>query len=167
VRSIIQNIRDLYNYLMGKTSEIQDLDMKDVLLTKVILDIHRKRIRKEFISVPLFALKPIHAIDRENSLAATEMRAETLRAHREEMVARRIMDREVLGEYLPSVSWIKVVREADDSFIAYEGNGRVYAMQWVFTPQDGIMVEVEEYVFNNPSKIVKRMNKVREVNGLS
>ncbi len=42
--------------------------------------------------------------------------------------------------------------------IADEGNGRLAALQEVFSPADGITVEVEEYYFKNPSKILRRIN---------
>ena len=77
-----------------------------------------------------------------------------------------LLTRAVLGEYLPSVSWVKVVRESENSYIAYEGNGRLAAMQRVFEPADEMLVEVEEYRFRNPAKILRRMNRVRKMNGL-
>jgi hypothetical protein len=33
-------------YLVGKADEIQDLDLRDVLMAAVILDIHRKPLRR-------------------------------------------------------------------------------------------------------------------------
>jgi hypothetical protein len=71
-----------------------------------------------------------------------------------------------LGRYLPSVSWIKVVRESEDAYLAFEGNGRLAAMQTVFTPADGLLVEAELYRFKNPRKIIRRLNRVRRLNGL-
>jgi hypothetical protein len=67
---------------------------------------------------------------------------------------------------MPSISWIKVVRENDDSYIAYEGNGRLIAMQNAFAPSEKILIEVEEYHFKNSKKIIRRMNRVRRLNGL-
>lgn len=74
--------------------------------------------------------------------------------------------REILAEHMPSISWIKVVKENDSSYIAYEGNGRILAMKNAFTSSDTIPVEVEEYHFKNPRKIIRRMNRVRRLNGL-
>lgn len=51
-------------------------------------------------------------------------------------------------------------------YLAFEGNGRIAAMQKVFTPSDGIEVEVEQYHFRNTRKIVRRLNRVRRLNGL-
>lgn len=159
-------INKFFNYLLGKRSEIQDLDVKDIMLTKVILDIHRKRIAKKFIMVPLFSVKPIHLLDRDNAMTATEKRAAMLNQHKDEILAKGKIDRSIMGELLPSVSWIKVVKEADDSYIAYEGNGRLGAMHQVFTPEDGVLLEVEEYLFRDTAKIIRRMNRVRRMNGL-
>ena len=34
----VRELRKLIAYMLGKTDEVQDLDLKDVLLTKVVLD---------------------------------------------------------------------------------------------------------------------------------
>ena len=89
-----------------------------------------------------------------------------MREVKDKLLEKRKITREVLAEYLPSVSSIKVVQESVNSVIAYEGNGRLTALQSVFTPADEIMVEVEKYYFRNPEKILRRMNRVRRLNGL-
>ena len=158
--------RRFFSYLLGKRSEVTDLDFKDVVLGKVVLDIHRKRSHKELVTVPLFALRPIHRLDRENALAATRRRIEMLREHRAELAEIRVMSCEVLARHLPSVSWIKVVERDPDCFLAFEGNGRLAALQVVFEPSDGIEVEVEQYHFRNPRKILRRLDRVRRLNHL-
>ena len=60
-------MRRFFSYLLGKRSEVSDLDLKDVLLTKAVLDIHRKRTHKALVSVPLFSICQVHRLDRENS----------------------------------------------------------------------------------------------------
>ncbi len=159
-------IRNILKYLFGKKSELTHLSTKDALLAKVILDIHRKRTHTKFVLVPLFSLKPIHVIDRENALLATEKRIEKLREVKDEFLTKNRITREVLAEYLPSISAIKVVQESENSIIAYEGNGRLVALQRVFEPTDGLMIEVEQYHFRNPAKILRRMNRIRRLNGL-
>ena len=153
-------------YLAGKKSEVEDLEVKDALLAKAVLDIHRKKSRKETICVPLSHLHQVHRLDRPNALATTRSRIEALRQHKQELVERKTLTCDVLARVLPSVSWIKVVREAGDSFLAFEGNGRIAAMQAVFGPQDGMLVEVERYTFRNPGKILRRLNRVRRLSGL-
>jgi hypothetical protein len=37
-------------------------------------------------------------------------------------------------------------------------------MQKVFSPTDGIHVEVEEYYFKNQKKLIRRMQRVRKLN---
>ena len=39
---MIHSIRKLGDYLIGKSDEVQDLDLKDLLMAKVILDIHQQ-----------------------------------------------------------------------------------------------------------------------------
>jgi hypothetical protein len=153
-------------YLIGKKSELDDLDVKDIVMAKAILDIHRKRTHKNFVSAPLFALRQIHTLDRENAILATRRRVEELEAHKEELLHLGKLTRDELSRHLPSVSWIKVVQEAPESYLAFEGNGRVAAMQAVFAPDDGLLVEVEQYIFRSPRKIIRRLNRVRRLNGL-
>jgi len=163
---MLKKILEFIKYLVGKSSELGDLDTKDALLAKTVLDIHRKRTHSEFVMVPLFALKQIHAIDRENAVQATEKRVQKLEEAKNILLQNKEITREIITEYLPSVSGIKVVKECDGSYISYEGNGRLVAMQKVFSPADGINVEVEEYHFKNPTKILRRMSRVRRLNGL-
>lgn len=163
---MLYTIKKFINYLLGKSSELGDLDTKDALLAKTVLDIHRKRTHSEFVVVPLFALKQIHAIDRENAIMATEERVKILQKTREVLLEKKILSREVLEDCLPSVSGVKVVKHSDECYISYEGNGRLVAMQQVFSPSDCMQVEVEEYYFKNPEKILRRMARVRKLNGL-
>ena len=162
----LREARKLGRYLLGKTSELEDLDIKDIVMSKAVLDIHRKKTRKEITSVPLFALHPIHTLDRENAIQATRQRIKILREHRADLLKAGVLSCEVLARHLPSVSWIKVVQETPDAFLAFEGNGRIAAMHAVFEPGDDLQVEVELYEFRNSKKIVRRLNRVRRLNGL-
>ncbi len=155
-----------FSYLLGKKSELSDLDVKDIMLTKAVLDIHRKRSHKSRVSVPLFSIRKVHRLDRENSELATRQRVKMLREHKQELLEAGEMTCELLAKHLPSISWMKVVEHQPGGYIAFEGNGRLAAMQEVFSPQDGMRVEVEQYHFRNTPKIVRRLNRVRKLNGL-
>jgi hypothetical protein len=163
---MFNKIRKFIPYLFGKKSELKDLESKDVLLAKIVLDIHRKRTHSTNIQVPLFNIKQIHAIDRENAIDATEKRIQIITNVKEELLQQKIITKDLLNKVLPSVSGIKVVKETDQSYIAYEGNGRLVALQKVFKPTDGISIEVEEYHFKNSKKILRRIQKVRKLNKL-
>jgi hypothetical protein len=163
---IATEARMLVRYLLGKRTELEDLDLSDIVMAKAILDIHRKRIGKDVIRVPLFSLRQIHALDRDTAIAATRRRIEVLREHRGELLRQGTLTFDMLGRMLPSVSWIKVVEAERGVYLAFEGNGRIEALQAVFGPDDGIAVEVEAYRFRNPRKIVRRLNRVRRLNGL-
>lgn len=166
ITSFFKQVRKLFNYLLGKSSELSELNVKDVLLAKVIFDIHRKRTHTSFHPVPLKSLQPIHAIDRETSIQSARQRTEALLKIQNLIYQKGCITRDILAEHLPSVSWIKVVKENETSYIAYEGNGRILAMKNAFTPAGNLQVEVEEYHFKNPKKILRRMNRVRKLNGL-
>lgn len=159
-------LKKIFDYFLGKRFEIGDLELKDVVLAKTVADIHRKRTHKEIVSVPLYSLRQVHELDRDNTQDAIAKRAELLLPHRDAILQAGGLTQETLNEYLPSVSAIKVVQESNDRYIAYEGNGRLAAMQRVFSRDDGIAVEVEQYHFRNTTKIVRRLNRVRRMNGL-
>ena len=40
--SLTDNIGRWWSYLFGKRSELKELDLKDAVLAKTVLDIHRK-----------------------------------------------------------------------------------------------------------------------------
>jgi hypothetical protein len=162
----METIRKFIDYFFGKRSEVSALEYKDAVLAKTVLDIHRLRTHKEIVSVPLYSLRQVHELDRDNTQEAIAKRAEGLAPHREAILAAGGLTQETLNEYLPSVSAIKVVQQDAETYIAYEGNGRLAAMQRVFSELDGITVEVEQYRFKNPAKIVRRLNRVRRLNGL-
>ncbi len=164
--AILDSIKNFFTYLLGKKSEVSDLDVKDIMLTKAVLDIHRKRSHKSVVSVPLFAIKKVHRLDRENSMLATRQRVRTLQANKQELLDARELTSGLLTKYLPSISAIKVVEHEPGGYIAFEGNGRLAAMQEAFSPEDSMRVEVEQYHFRNTSKIVRRLNRVRKLNDL-
>ena len=159
-------LKKMSRYLWGKRSELKDMSEADILLAKVVLDIHRKRSQSICINVPLFDLCQIHPIDRENSIRATTNRINILTDHKEELLQAKTLSREYLQNYLPSVSAIKVVADGKGEYIAYEGNGRLVALQKVFSPIDNIHIEVEEYQFKNEAKVIERMNKIRKLHNL-
>ncbi len=165
MKRIIVQINKFISYLWGKKTELKSMDERDILLAKVVMDIHRKRTHSEFIYVPLFSLFQIHPINRDNSLQETQNRANVLQAHKAEILNLQRLSKEKLAQFLPSVSAIKAVRE-NAIFIAYEGNGRLVALQEVFSPDDNIHIEIEEYCFANPEKILRRMNRVRQLHNL-
>lgn len=162
---MIHTIRTWWHYLLGKRGELAHMDHKDAYMAKVVMDIHRKRTGKSLVRVPLAQLDPIHRIDRESALRSARERADALRMHRDALLTTKLLDSEALQTIIPSVSQIKVVRDGD-RWLAFEGNGRLYAMREVFAPEDGMQVEVEEYRFDDPRSLQRRLRRVRKLNRL-
>ncbi len=111
---MLSKIQQFFDYLLGKRSELKDLDLKDAVMAKVILKIHRTRTHKEVVFVPLHHVVQLHKLERENSMAATQARVDTLIEHKEALLSDPIFTRERLMEFLPSVSGFKVVQQAPD-----------------------------------------------------
>ena len=162
---MLTTIATWWHYLLGKRGELAQMDYKDAYMAKVVMDIHRKRTGKRMTRVPLAQLSPIHRIDRDSALRTMHERADALRTHRDALLAKKLLDSEALQAIIPSVSQIKVVQHGD-RWLAFEGNGRLYAMREVFADQDGMQVEVKEYVFDNPRSIQRRLRRVRRLNRL-
>jgi hypothetical protein len=162
---MIHTIRTWWHYLLGKRGELAHMDHKDAYMAKVVMDIHRKRTGKTLVRVPLAQLEPIHRIDRESAMRSARERADALRAHRDTLLTTKLLDSEALQTIMPSVSQIKVVRDGD-RWLAFEGNGRLYAMREVFAPEDGMQVEVEEYLFDDSRSLQRRLRRVRKLNRL-
>lgn len=161
----MSRLRQWWLYLLSKRSEVAALDYKDAYMAKVIMDIHRLRSDKAQAMVPLHALHPVHRIDRESAQQATRARAQALAARREELLAHGRLDLAALTEIIPSVSQIKVVQDGE-RWLAFEGNGRLYAMHEAFGADCALAVEVEEYRFGRPHKIQRRLRRVRRLNEL-
>ena len=51
--------------------------------------------------------------------------------------------------------------------VAYEGNGRLAALQTVFSPDDAIEIEIERYHFKDNRSILRRINRVRRLHNLA
>lgn len=163
---MVSKLKKFLPYLWGKKSEVAAMDEKDALLAKTVVDIHRKRTHTTAELIPLYQLYPIHPINRESALASAAKRAAILEKNKIEFLQKKKLDKELLIQYIPSVSAIKVVQVDTDCYVAYEGNGRLYAMQQVFDGKDGVEIEVELYHFSDAEKIVRRMNRVRKLHGL-
>lgn len=163
---ILEPIRKFFSYLSGKKSEVQAMDMKDVVMANAILEIHRKRSHKEITLVPLHSIQAIHKLDRETAIQAVAERSATLKNYRSKLLVDRQITCERMAELMPSVSWIKIVQSAPDEYLSFEGNGRLAAMKDVFGPADEMMIEVELYRFENPLPILAKLNRVRKMNHL-
>ena len=121
------------------------------------MDIHRKRTGKRLVRLPLAQLDPIHHIDRESALRTAQKCAEALRAHRDALLTTKLLDIDALQAIIPSVSQIKVVQDS---------NRWLYAMHEVFSAEDGMQVEVEEYLFHDPRSLQRGLKRVRKLNRL-
>jgi len=69
-----------------------------------------------------------------------------------------------LNEYLPSISWIKVISNGKRGFYTFEWNGRLAALQEVFAKKDKIKIEVELYEVTKHKKILKYLEKLQKMN---
>ena len=155
---------NLIDYLDDKKSELKDLRFRDALLAKAIADIHRYTDKTEMRYIPLSSITPIHCIDRDSAIDKVNERVSILTENKDELLKYRKLNKAILLQYLPSVSGIKVIKDNDGSYISFEGNGRIEAFKQVFTEDDAIQLEVEEYLLTDYDKILRRVDRVRRRN---
>ena len=167
VSSWIDKTVNFVRYLLGKSSELRDLDRDDVLLGKAVVDIHRKKRATEMTDIPLSDILPIHPIDREEAIEMMKERAAVVREHLAGIESRRRITREFLHEFLPSVSNIKVADLGNGEFVSFEGNGRLGALRAALGANAAIPVEVELYRFDpkDRAKLRRRIRRLRRRNG--
>ena len=160
-------LKKFWDYLFSKRKEVKELDKKDIFLAKFMIDAGRNKRGSEFFLIPLNNIDKIHIIDRENAISKLNERISVLEENKAEIRERKNIDREFLGKYLPSISWIKVIKRKDDTYIAFEGNGRLEAFKKVFDKDDNLNIEVEVYTFRSYKKMLRRAERVRKYNGIT
>ena len=154
-------LKKFWNYLFSKRKEVKELDKKDIFLAKFMIDAGRNKRGSEFFLIPLNDIDKIHIIDRENAVSKLNERITVLEDNKAEIREKKNIDREFLGKYLPSISWIKVIKRKDNTYIAFEGNGRLEAFKKVFDKNDNLNIEVEVYTFRSYKKMLRRAERVR------
>lgn len=108
-----------------------------------------------------------HIIDRENATKTVNNRIKILNKNKKTLLETKDITNKELKKYLPSVSWIKVIKY-NDKYVAFEGNGRLVAMKKVFSKKDNVKLQVQEFVFDNKkqNKMNKLISKTRKLNNL-
>ncbi len=137
----------IWRWLAQKAPELKHLSPRDAELAYFIARIEREKISRRTVMVPLFSVQLIHDITRPTALEKVAERVQVLTEHKADLLSKREITQEFLGNYLPSLTWIKVIRDGN-SHIAFEGNGRLLAFQQVFQPSDNMEIEVELFEFN-------------------
>ena len=156
----------IFQYFFGKRSEIQDLDFRDALLAQANVRIYRTRTHKTLEMVPLKHLKLLHSLERENSKNVLAQRIAEIEKNKEDIIINNEIKMDVLNGFLPSISSLKVVEANRLNYLAFEGNGRIAALKEVFGDSEEVFVEVEHYHFKNKKDIVRKLNRIRKVNGM-
>lgn len=156
----------IFKYFFGKRSEIQDLDFRDALLAQANVRIYRTKTHKTIEMVPLKYLRCIHSLDRENARNALMQRIKEIERNKDRILKNNEIKMEFLSKFLPSISFIKVIEANSVNYLAFEGNGRIAALKEVFGDSEDIFVEVERYHFKKKKDVVRKLNRLRKLNGL-
>jgi len=152
-----------FNYLWEKIPELRNLGNKDFQLSKLVARIHRTRNEVVNIQVAISQIQPIHKIDRDTAVLRLNERIDALKPCRAAWLKEPFISNDLLHEVLPSVSAIKVIEIDHGQYVAFEGNGRLYAIKEVF---DQLDVEVDLYVLEKDSKISRRVVRILKLNQL-
>ena len=162
-RFVTKTLSRFWRWLVQKAPEIKELSTNDARLAYLVTRIEREKIKKSVVVAPLFSLQLIHSITRPTALEKVAERALVVAEHKEALLGQGVITREFLGQYVPSLTWIKVIRDGD-SCIAFEGNGRILTFQQVFQLSDNIKVEVELFEFDpvNQENLLAQVTKLRQ-----
>jgi len=162
--NIKNECRRLWNWIWGKRHEAKDLDHRDVFMGHIVLEILQTSKKNAFVSIPLFQLKPIHPTNnRATTVKATRERAEKIKAYKADLLNVKMISKERLAELMPSATYIRAIKDADESYATFEGNGRVAALKEVFTPEDDIQIEVDVYYPKKLKRSQKKIKKLRKM----
>ncbi len=152
------------HYLWEKIPELRKLGSKDFELSKLIARIHRTRSEVVNIQVAISQIHPIHKVDRDTALLRLNERIDALNPCRVAWLKQPFISNELMHEVIPSVSAIKVIEIVNGQYVAFEGNGRLYALKKVF---DQLDIEVDLYVLEKDSKISRRVARILRLNQLN
>lgn len=167
---VLTQAASLLEWGAQKLPELAELDVSDLLMAKAIADARAKASRVERRFVDHRQLRAIHPIDRATADQKCDERAQEardalplLQANGMRLSEELLASSEQLASFR-SVTGFQVVQLEDGSFVTFEGNGRREALARAFGEDQGVQVEVRQYVFDDPADeraIQRRMERVR------
>lgn len=161
MKKLFEEIKRLFNWLWAKRSEAAQLDYRDAFMGHLVLEIMQTSIKNEFKLIKLHESRAIHPTDnRENTIKATNERAELIREQKETLLQNPMFSKEVIAELMPSATYIRAIEDGKGGYFTFEGNGRVAALKQVFDPQDEVEIEVDLY---HPKKLKRSQKKIRKL----
>ena len=131
-------------------------------MAQIVMEIMSGSKSNGFAYVPLDALSPLHPVDnREDTIAATEKRAEAVFKQRDAILQKKTLSKEEIAQLMPSVTYIRAV-PSNGGYTVFEGNGRLAALQKALTGED-IQVEIDIYHPRRHSVILKKIKKLAKM----
>lgn len=139
--------------------------MSDALLAKIVIDIKRESNGQVFEAVPLQLIQSIHPINRKSALEKVDQRIRDLMRCEKELIDLKHISNDLLIRLMPSVSPIQAIRYGD-GYIAFEGNGRLAALQHVCIPfskknMTSITLDVEIFALPPETLIFANIKKLQ------
>ena len=153
-----------------KLPELAELDVSDLMMGKAIADIRSSRDRITRVFVDHRELLAIHPIDRATAEEKCDERAAAARAALPLLRANGMRLSEDLIAAEPalaafqSVTGFQVIELPGQGYVTFEGNGRREALQRAFGDDEGVLVEVRRFDFDDPARahtMQRRVDRVR------
>lgn len=157
-------MKKFWNWLFQKAPEVKHLNTNDILLAKVVTRIKAEKISVETKSIPLHSIDLIHPINRESALKKTEDRIKAIKLTGDNIILDGCITKELQAHYLPSVTYIKVIELSPGRYVAWEGNGRLFALKKVFENSSKLSVEVDQYKIRENSSVFKEVLNLMKTN---
>ncbi len=142
-KKIFQKIKNFFWYWYQKRNEIKYLKIRDLKQANIITQIGLFTEKREQVFLNLEKINIfLHPIDRKSSLKKLEKRKKILKKQKKEILNIGEISIDKMDKFLPSITPIKVVEIEKDSFLVWEGNGRIKALVDVFKENKNIKIEV-------------------------
>ncbi len=167
VKQLQSELTRLWNWCFSKKDEVFELSYKDAFMAHIVLEIMTNPSNQEFVYAPLNDLHSIHPVDnRENTIEATKKRTAIVEKEKTRLLALKQINKETIAEILPSATYIRAVKNGENGYYTFEGNGRVAALQNVLSSSDGITIELDLFTPRKPRRVLRYIRKLRKLHGM-
>ena len=136
--------------------------VENLAILRIAFAVHRRVIDRRRVRLPLFSLQALHPIHRRAARAKAARRIRTCAAFRRELLGHGLITAEFLARCLPSRTPVTIVVLGIRQPFVLDGNGRLHALRSVFTPQDGMSIEVNAWTVHQPAKVAALFDRYRD-----
>jgi len=158
-----------------KFPELKHMDVSDLLMEKTVTNIRNNYDHIQHVFVDFREIWPLHGIDRESAINKCEARADAIRRALPAIRKNgfRLSEEFIISQpelqSFKSISGFQVIQlAAEKTYVAFEGNGRLFALAMALKGSEAVQIEVRQFSFDDQtmqSTIQRRIRRVRKYKG--